>query len=162
PVGAYATLVREARAAGVPVVLDTSGEALRRGVAARPDILKPNEDELAQLTGSREPARAARDARRRGAGAVVASLGERGLLAATPLTTWRAALPRPLPGNPTGAGDAVVAALLAGLADAEPWPARLAHATALAAAAVASPVAGEFDARAYARLQGEVKVAEVG
>ncbi|NJA59245.1 1-phosphofructokinase, partial [Streptomyces sp. NEAU-H3] len=49
-----------------------------------------------------------------------------------------------------------------GLADAEPWPARLAHATALAAAAVASPVAGEFDARAYARLQGEVKVAEVG
>ncbi|SCD39904.1 tagatose 6-phosphate kinase, partial [Streptomyces sp. SolWspMP-sol7th] len=70
--------------------------------------------------------------------------------------------PPPRPGNPTGAGDAVVAALLAGLADAEPWPARLAHATALAAAAVASPVAGEFDARAYARLQGEVKVAEVG
>ncbi|MEU6438719.1 hexose kinase [Streptomyces sp. NPDC047046] len=162
PVGAYATLVREARAAGVPVVLDTSGEALRRGVAARPDILKPNEDELAQLTGSREPARAARDARRRGAGAVVASLGDRGLLAATPTTLWRAALPRPLPGNPTGAGDAVVAALLTGLADAQPWPARLAHATALAAAAVTSPVAGEFDARAYAELRGEVKVAEAG
>ncbi|MEU3195008.1 PfkB family carbohydrate kinase, partial [Streptomyces sp. NPDC006992] len=30
PVGAYATLVREARAAGVPVLLDTSGEPLRR------------------------------------------------------------------------------------------------------------------------------------
>lgn len=31
PVGAYAGLVRVARAAGVPVLLDTSGEPLRRG-----------------------------------------------------------------------------------------------------------------------------------
>lgn len=36
PVGAYAGLVRTARAAGVPVLLDTSGEPLRRGVAAAP------------------------------------------------------------------------------------------------------------------------------
>ncbi|WP_344520861.1 hexose kinase, partial [Streptomyces rectiviolaceus] len=58
PVGAYATLVRAARAAKVPVLLDTSGEALRRGVAARPDIVKPNADELAELTGAHEPAQA--------------------------------------------------------------------------------------------------------
>ncbi|MGJ3560052.1 1-phosphofructokinase family hexose kinase [Streptomyces sp. INA 01156] len=61
-----------------PVLLDTSGAALRRGVAGRPDILKPNADELAELTGSHEPSRATRDARRRGAGAVVASLGPQG------------------------------------------------------------------------------------
>ncbi|MDF3149152.1 hexose kinase, partial [Streptomyces sp. T21Q-yed] len=65
PVGAYAGLVRAARAAEVPVLLDTSGEALRRGVAARPDIIKPNADELAELTGSHEPLRATQDARRR-------------------------------------------------------------------------------------------------
>ncbi|MYS50976.1 hexose kinase, partial [Streptomyces sp. SID6013] len=47
PVGAYAGLVRAARAAGVPVLLDTSGEPLRRGLAARPDLIKPNADELA-------------------------------------------------------------------------------------------------------------------
>ncbi|MCT9084751.1 1-phosphofructokinase family hexose kinase, partial [Streptomyces fulvoviolaceus] len=40
PVGAYAGLVRTARAAGVPVLLDTGGEPLRRGVAARPDVIK--------------------------------------------------------------------------------------------------------------------------
>ncbi|MET9476256.1 PfkB family carbohydrate kinase, partial [Streptomyces sp. NPDC002922] len=62
-VGAYAELVRLARAADVPVLLDTSGEPLRRGIAARPDLIKPNADELAQLTGSREPLRATRDAR---------------------------------------------------------------------------------------------------
>ncbi|MFE0934868.1 1-phosphofructokinase family hexose kinase, partial [Streptomyces mutabilis] len=39
PVGAYAGLVRAARTAGVPVLLDTSGEPLRRGVAARPDLI---------------------------------------------------------------------------------------------------------------------------
>lgn len=57
-VGAYAELVRLARTAGVPVLLDTSGEPLRRGIAARPDLIKPNSDELAQLTGAREPSAA--------------------------------------------------------------------------------------------------------
>lgn len=102
PVGAYAVLVRTARAAGVPVLLDTSGEALRRGVAARPEIIKPNAAELAELTGSRDPHPATRDARRRGAHAVVTSLGPDGLLAATPEGTWQAAPPRKLSGNPTG------------------------------------------------------------
>ncbi|MDG4866325.1 PfkB family carbohydrate kinase, partial [Streptomyces sp. T-3] len=71
PVGAYAHLVRAARTVGVPVLLDTSGEPLRRGIAARPDIVKPNADELAELTGSHDPLQATRDARRRGAHAVV-------------------------------------------------------------------------------------------
>ena len=74
PVGAYAGLVRAARTAGVPVLLDTSGEPLRRGLAARPDLIKPNADELAELTGSHEPLRAAQAARRRGARSVIASL----------------------------------------------------------------------------------------
>lgn len=92
-VGAYAELVRSARTAGVPVLLDTSGEPLRRGIAARPDLIKPNADELAQLTGSREPMRATRDARRRGAHGVIASLGPDGMLAVTPDGIWQAAPP---------------------------------------------------------------------
>ncbi|HEY9437180.1 MAG TPA: hexose kinase, partial [Streptomyces sp.] len=79
-VGAYAHLIRLARGAHVPVLLDTSGEPLRRGIAARPDLVKPNADELAGLTGSREPLRATREARRRGAHSVIASLGADGLL----------------------------------------------------------------------------------
>ncbi|MEU0965138.1 1-phosphofructokinase family hexose kinase, partial [Streptomyces sp. NPDC005917] len=89
PVGAYAGLIKSARSAGVPVLLDTSGEPLRRGVAARPDLVKPNAHELAELTGSHEPLRATQDARRRGARAVVASLGAQGLLAHTPEGRWR-------------------------------------------------------------------------
>ncbi|WP_413758392.1 1-phosphofructokinase family hexose kinase [Streptomyces sp. MMBL 11-3] len=158
PVGAYAQLVRTARALAVPVLLDTSGEPLRRGIAARPDIVKPNADELAELTGAHDPAQASRDARRRGAHAVVASLGAEGLLARTPDGDWRAAPPRPVRGNPTGAGDSAVAGLLSGLVERLPWPERLSRAVALSAATVLSPVAGEFDRGAYDGLLGQVSV----
>ncbi|MGA5359950.1 1-phosphofructokinase family hexose kinase [Streptomyces purpurascens] len=158
PVGAYAGLVRTARSTGIPVLLDTSGEPLRRGVAARPDIIKPNTDELAELTGSHDPVRATQDARRRGAGAVVASLGAEGLLAAAPEGRWRAAPPSSLHGNPTGAGDSAVAGLLSALVEHLPWPDRLTRAVALSAATVSAPVAGEFDRRVYEELLGRVTV----
>lgn len=158
PVGAYAGLVRTARAAGVPVLLDTAGEPLRRGVAARPDVIKPNVEELAELTGAHEPVRATQDARRRGARAVVASLGAEGLLAVSADGLWRAAPPERLRGNPTGAGDSAVAGLLSGLVEHLPWPERLARAAALSAATVAAPAAGEFDAELYEKLLARVAV----
>ncbi|MFJ9749183.1 1-phosphofructokinase family hexose kinase [Streptomyces chartreusis] len=158
PVGAYAGLVRSAKAAEVPVLLDTSGEALRRGVAARPDIIKPNADELAELTGSHDPLRATQDARRRGARTVVASLGEAGLLAVAPEGRWQATPPTRLHGNPTGAGDAAVAGLLSGLVEKLPWPDRLTRATALSAATVASSTAGEFDRATYEEFLNRVAV----
>ncbi|MER5368050.1 1-phosphofructokinase family hexose kinase [Streptomyces sp. NPDC002722] len=159
-VGAYAELVRSARTAGVPVLLDTSGEPLRRGIAARPDLIKPNADELAQLTGSREPMRATRDARRRGAHGVIASLGPDGMLAVTPDGIWQAAPPARVPGNPTGAGDSAVAGLLSGLVEGLSWPDRLRRAVALSTATVLSPTAGDFDRAAYEELLPRVGIEE--
>ncbi|MEV7403733.1 1-phosphofructokinase family hexose kinase [Streptomyces sp. NPDC091267] len=159
-VGAYAELIRPARAAGVPVLLDTSGEPLRRGIAARPDLIKPNADELAQLTGSREPLRATRDARRRGAHTVIASLGPDGMLAVTPDGSWQASPPAPVKGNPTGAGDSAVAGLLSGLVEGLSWPDRLRRAVALSTATVLSPTAGDFDRAAYEELLPRVAIEE--
>ena len=51
PAGTYAELITVAAEAGVPVLLDTSGEALLRGVAAGPAIVKPNLAELAAAAG---------------------------------------------------------------------------------------------------------------
>ncbi|MEU6330504.1 1-phosphofructokinase [Streptomyces sp. NPDC047049] len=158
PVDVYARLTRAARSAGVPVLLDTSGEPLRRGLAARPDLAKPNADELAALTGSTEPLRAARDARRRGAHAVAASLGPDGMLAVTADGAWQAAPPQRIAGNPTGAGDSAVAGLLSGLVEELSWPDRLARAVALSAATVRAPAAGEFDAATYEELLARVVV----
>ncbi|MFA1551388.1 1-phosphofructokinase family hexose kinase [Actinomadura chokoriensis] len=143
PPDAYAALTRLAPG---PVVLDADGEALRLGAAGRPDVVKPNAGELARASGTGDTAAGIRALRAAGAGAVVVSLGPDGVLAGTPDGVLRAALDRPVPGNPTGAGDALVAALAAGLAGGLPWPERLRRAVALAACAVRSPVAGEIDA----------------
>ncbi|KIZ13660.1 1-phosphofructokinase family hexose kinase [Streptomyces natalensis] len=160
PVDVYARLTRAARTAGVPVLLDTSGEPLRRGLAARPDLAKPNAEELAALTGSTEPLRAARDARRRGAHTVAASLGAKGILAVTADGIWQAAPPWPIAGNPTGAGDSAVAGLLSGLVEDLPWPDRLIRAVALSAATVRAAAAGEFDPGTYEELLPRVVVTD--
>ncbi|GFJ82993.1 1-phosphofructokinase family hexose kinase [Phytohabitans houttuyneae] len=102
PADAYARLVEVARAAGAATILDADGPALRHGLAAGPDLVKPNADELAGLGAPPQ---------RLGARDVVSSHGEAGLVASTSAGSWTAALARPLPGNATGAGDACVAAL---------------------------------------------------
>jgi tagatose 6-phosphate kinase len=160
PEDAYAALVARAGERGVPAVLDADGAALTAGAAAGPALVKPNAHELAAATGTDDPWAGAAALAAGGAEAVVVSLGPAGLLARTPEGAWRARLPERAHGNPTGAGDAAVAALTAGLLDGTPWPERLAHAAALSAAAVLAPLAGGFDAAAYHRLLPRVEVRE--
>lgn len=154
PDRAYAELVTVARAAGVPVILDTSGAALTLGAAAGPAVVKPNLAELAAVTGRdlgrATPGELGAAARRLG-DTVVVSLGADGLLAVTPDGSWLARPSERVTGNPTGAGDAVVAGLADGLVRGLDWPERLRHAVALGAAAVAAPAAGEFDELVYRR-----------
>jgi tagatose 6-phosphate kinase len=171
PATCYAELIR--LAAGIPVILDTDGPALRDGAEAGPAIIKPNLAELERVTGrplAAAPAgresvvalddvrQAAQELRSAGAAAVVVTLGAAGLLAVTSDGTWLAAPPGPEPGNPTGAGDATVAGLARGLALGQDWPERLRHATALGTAAVAAPVAGEFRADRYRDLLPAIRI----
>lgn len=158
PPGAYAELVDAAHGRGVPALLDADGEALREAVAAGPEVVKPNTAELRAATGHHDPARGAGSLRRAGAAAVAASLGPDGLLAVTDAGSWRAVPPEVVAGNPTGAGDATVAALAAGLVGRLPWPEMLREAVAVSAAAVLVPVAGGFDPAAYRRFRDAVTV----
>lgn len=162
---ALADLASTVSAAGVPVVVDTSGPALAAVARARPSpgtpVVKPNADELREATGISHPMRAATALRTEIGGAVVASLGAEGLLAVTEQGAWSARLPEPLTGNPTGAGDSVVAALAMGIRSGALWPDMLREACALSAATVLAPVAGEYDAAAYARFRTTVDVREV-
>ncbi|MET7303716.1 hexose kinase [Embleya sp. NPDC005575] len=159
-VGGYAELVTLARAARVPVLLDASGPALVAGVAAGPDLVKPNADELVAATGESHPLRAVARLLResRSDTAVVASFGPEGMVAGTGAGWWRAVPPASVHGNATGAGDAAVAALARGLAEGSPWPDRLRDAVALSAAAVAAPVAGDVDAELYRTWRPRVRV----
>jgi tagatose 6-phosphate kinase len=167
PENAYATLLRLAHAAGVRTVLDADGPALRHGLPARPGLVKPNARELSQVqshvlgrrvaVGSLAGAHGAIEAMRQlGANDVVASLAGAGLIAFTGEGNWRAYLPSARRGNPTGAGDACVVALVA--TRHRPWPERLVDAVALAAATVKSPFAGTVDLADWRRLRPAVRV----
>jgi 1-phosphofructokinase family hexose kinase len=50
PSDSYAQLIQLAHKHGVPCALDTSGDALRKGVEAVPEVIKPNRQELADLS----------------------------------------------------------------------------------------------------------------
>ncbi|MGW5904741.1 1-phosphofructokinase family hexose kinase [Streptomyces althioticus] len=161
PSDAYARLISRAARSGVPSVLDTSGAPLLDALDARPDVVKPNAAELAAATGCDDAVAGAERLRALGARAVVVSSGPGGLLAVTPDGRRCAVPPERLAGNPTGAGDACVAALAAGLADGAPWGDVLREAVALSAAAVACPVAGDVDSAAYERFRTTVTVEDL-
>lgn len=168
PAGCYAGLIAMAAGAGVPVLLDAHGDALRLGAAAGPAVVKPNLAELETYagrslsgnSGADRPAvaAAARELRAAGAGAVVVSLGAEGLHADTSDGCWEAVPPAVVAGNATGAGDAAAAGLAQGLALGQPWPERLRDAVALGTAAALAPVAGEFTAADYATVRAGVTV----
>lgn len=138
-------LIGVGRDAGVPVIVDTSGAALLRAADAGASVLKPNAAELVEATGIADPVEGARSLTARGAELVLLSLGADGMLAVTASDVIHARLDTPLAGNPTGAGDAGVAACAALYAEGERDPERvLRRATAWSAAAVLMPLAGEI------------------
>jgi tagatose 6-phosphate kinase len=162
PKDGYAALVRRCHDEGAVVVLDADGESLRLGLAAGPDVVKPNRVELTETTGVDDVALAVQALRDLGARDVVVSAGRDGL-------TWyvadgtavRARLDASLEGNPTGAGDAVVAALAAGLDEHRPREAVIRDAVTWSAAAVLQPVAGVVDPTDVSRLEAQTVVEDV-
>ena len=105
---------------GVPTLLDSSGEGLHLGVAARPTIVKANLAEASALLGrdlSTHPAQVeALDALAAFSSAwAILTLGERGALFAAGDRRWSAAPPQVEAINPIGSGDAMTAGLMAGL-----------------------------------------------
>lgn len=126
PVGFYRDLVRQLRAAGVRVAVDTSGPAFGSVLGARPDLVKPNREELAEAAGRPvdtlgEVAAAGRLLCAAGAGAVLASLGPDGAMLVTPAGCWLATGPVREPRSTVGAGDALLAGFLS-VAAAAPAP----------------------------------------
>lgn len=177
PAAFYADLVRRAHEAGVPALVDAVGEPLLAACAAGADLVKPNRDELAATTGTSDPAAGAKALLDAGARRVVVTLGGEGMLAVRadrPDAVVRARLRDgvgPLRGNPTGAGDAAVAAAAVTLSAASEAPgpddtaddtagdaalrALLRRAVAWSAAAVLAPLAGEL-APGYRELARDV------
>lgn len=121
PADFYGRLIRLAKDAGVPVILDTSGAALEQALPFGPAMLKPNVYEMAALTGA-DPhdeaaiLEAARQLCRRGMEAVAVSMGSEGVLYITRETELRGIAPKIDAKNTVGCGDSMVAGFAAALA----------------------------------------------
>jgi 1-phosphofructokinase len=152
PDGWYADLVRSLRDTGARVAVDTSEERLAAllaaGPDAAPDLLKPNLEELAQVTGVAEDDLAGDPSavlaavgrlHEHGVAEVLLTLGSDGALLSTPEGVWTARPPAITVRSTVGAGDSSLAGyLLASLAGAAPDE-RLRAAVAYGAASASLP-----------------------
>ncbi|MDO5699934.1 MAG: hexose kinase [Bowdeniella nasicola] len=169
PLESYTELITRAKEAGAYVLVDTSGPHLRAAVAAGADLVKPNHHELAEATGTSDRDAGVHALMEDGASTVVLSLAEEGIqVHSASGPTIAARLEEPVRGNPVGAGDALVAAVInviAGNLEAgqEPrlTPQQCADLVAISAASVREPVAGAVDLGTVDSLRPLVTVKEL-
>lgn len=147
PVDFYAALVSAARDRGARVAVDSSGPSMAAAMAARPHLIKPNDEELAELVGRelttlgdvRDAALGLVDA---GIEMVAVSLGRDGALLVTATETVHARATVAAPVSTVGAGDCMLAGLLHSLSNGLSATAALAVAVQWGSAAVALPGSG--------------------
>jgi 1-phosphofructokinase family hexose kinase len=112
----YVSLIETARANGLPSFIDSSGEALRLSVEAKPQFVKVNRQEAEDLIGKAvrttpEAVSAAQEIIRRGAAGVAITLGSEGLIwvEANDGPVWKAKPPQLQVVSAVGSGDATLA-----------------------------------------------------
>lgn len=173
-------IVETVHEAAAYILVDATGENLVRACAAGADFVKPNDLELKATTGLDGVCEGAQALLEQGVGIVITSEGENGMSVHGPDGSYRAKPARYIEGNPTGAGDASVAAWCAQISELDLGSAAaetdrdrsgallakdlkdgLPMAVALSGAAVARPVAGEVDVELYKEMLEEVKVEEM-
>ena len=144
PVDLLADWTQQLKELGVIVCLDTSGEALRHAIAAGPDLIKPNKEELEELCGSRlyfdvDVIAASKSLIAKGVSRVAVSLGAEGALFVTEDQVIRAYGVRVPVISTTGAGDAMMAALAYYMQQGLRWREVVSRAMAVSAAHVTCP-----------------------
>ncbi|MCQ4307930.1 1-phosphofructokinase [Pseudomonas stutzeri] len=159
----FVELLRTLKQLGVRVALDTSGAALRAGLATAPWLIKPNEEELAEARGMKaaDAQALAREAWRlqvEGVEHVVISQGAEGVSWFAPSTGLHAHPPKVQVVSTVGAGDSLLAGMLHGLLEKWSIERTLSHATAIAAQAVGQIGFGITDTAQLAELEAAVRL----
>jgi len=163
PADVYAQIITLVKAAGKPVILDTSGANLLNAIEAGPTMIKPNTDEMAQILGREissldEVVAAAQEIKAKGVERVVVSLGGDGALMVCDEGVFRGHAPKIDVVNPVGAGDTMVGAFAVAMARGKDPKETLAYAMACASANCLSPSTGHFDKVVADDLLSKTKV----
>ncbi|WP_334330502.1 hexose kinase [Companilactobacillus sp. HBUAS59699] len=123
----YSKMVKVAAKHNVPVILDSSNEALRLALEAdvKPFMIKPNQDEIAQLIGKEVEdlddlkEKLATEEIFQNIPWIVVSLGSKGCFVKHIDKFFKVNIPKIHAVNPVGSGDSTVAGLAAGIVNQE-------------------------------------------
>lgn len=163
----YGKLIAMAKEKGKKVILDTSGELLKRGVEAKPTMIKPNTDEIQALLGVSvknrdEVIEGAKKLQSMGIEVVVVSLGGEGSLAVTKEGVFSAKPPKIQVVNTVGCGDSMVAAFAVGFSRGYTMEETLRYATAVSAANALTMATGNYKPEDRDALLPGVVVEKIG
>ena len=116
----YRKIISLVKRCQAKVVLDVDGEALRQGIKALPNVIKPNIHELSELAGRElkgldDVVSAARSINQQGVEIVLVSMGAKGILLVSDGQQYLAVPPNVNVESTIGAGDSSVAGFVSGL-----------------------------------------------
>lgn len=167
PKGANASLYYEwtkcFHSLGAIVFLDSDGEAMRLGVKARPNFIKPNGAELSGIAGKglstwQELIEAGMELLETGIEEIVISLGAAGAVFLSAGGVFKANSLKVPVHSTVGAGDAMVSAMAYGLEKKLSWETRIRLAMAMGAASVMSDGTQAPNADLVWRLAEQVEI----
>ena len=159
----YAGVIEIAREAGVLTFLDSSGDALRRGMEAGPFFVKPNETEARLLLGveRNDPldfAQAAVEISMKYESNVLLSMGGNGAIAAQGQDVFIVKSPRVEAKSAVGSGDCMLAGLTYGILRGFSFEEAIACGVAAGTANTLTIGAGQFKLEDFERLRGRVLI----
>ncbi|EMR13413.1 Tagatose-6-phosphate kinase / 1-phosphofructokinase [Methylophaga lonarensis MPL] len=163
PTSLYAQLVENIHAQGGKAVVDSHGVVLKSAIAARPFLIKPNKYELETLLNVRLNTReaiahSARQIQNHGVQYVCVSLGAEGAIIVGPDNSYHAKALK-VPVNTTvGAGDSMVAGLVAGFSLDGQAQTALRYGIACGAGTVMHPGTELFSGHELADFRDRVKI----
>jgi len=163
----YYRLCRQAHKAGVPVLVDARGKPLAQALAAQPEIVRLNKEELELTLGEHFASLpgltlALRRLLAEGIRLVVCSLGAEGAIAVTPARGWRFVPPKIRQKSSAGSGDAFTAAIMVWREKGADWPEAIRWACAAGAAkATEARTDHPLDMARVRAFSRRVRVAEI-
>ena len=161
--GIYAELIKTAKDRKKTILLDTSGAYLREGLAAVPDFVKPNREELEELFGDKpdtmkEVIFCGKKLQKMQIPYVVISLGAEGALLFCEDGCFHGKAEKINAINTVGCGDSMVGAFAAALSRKETPKDCLAYSVAVSAANALSVKTGYFEEKDLDRILDGVTV----
>ena len=163
----YARVIERANRRKLITAIDAAGQVMRRGLEARPVLLKANFEEIDGVLGPLPAERtqlagAIQEMRGLAPSQTIITLGEAGAVLITQEEAWWAKPPRISTVNPIGAGDAFAAGYLKSLMDGATLETALRFAVGVAAADVATPQPGYITPSELAPLVSSVHAERIG